>query len=206
MEFNNYALFYNRETIGDILMIVFDENTRPNEVIKNDNVVTLKKDGEIIGINIFNISEVMKIKAKGLIPVVDEKILSVINSILRNANVPELKEKKDSGFRVARIVNIDEHPDSEHLHICDVDVGESETLQIVCGAANAKKDLLCVCAMPFTFMPSGKQIIPGKLLGIESNGMLCSGRELGLDGFEGKRGLLELNENEYKVGEDFFKI
>ena len=52
-------------------------------------------------------------------------------------------------------------------------------------------------------MPSGRQIIPGKLLGIESYGMLCSGRELALEGYENKRGLLELDDN-YKVGSDFF--
>ena len=110
----------------------------------------------------------------------------------------------ESGFRVAKIVDIDEHPDSEHLHICMVDIGDKEPLQIVCGASNARKDLVCVCATPFTFMPNGQQIIPNKLLGIQSNGMLCSGRELNLEGYEGKRGLLELSD-EYKVGTDFWK-
>ena len=80
---------------------------------------------------------------------------------------------------------------------------KDKELQIVCGAFNAKKDLICVCALPYAFMPSGKQIIPGKLLGIDSNGMLCSGRELSLDGYENKRGLLELDDT-YKVGSDFF--
>lgn len=199
-----YAMFYNHSHVGDVLLIVFDEAARPNEVIKNGDVVFLKKDGEVVGINIFNIGSVMKIKANGLIPIVSDEILNVINSILKNAGFEELPKKDSSGFKIAKIVEIDEHPDSEHLHICDVDVGEEKTLQIVCGAANARKDLLCVCAMPLTFMPNGKQIVPGKLLGIESNGMLCSGRELGLEGYENKRGLLELDPSEYKVGEDFF--
>ena len=200
---NRYALFYNYKTIGDVLLIVFKPLEIPDEVVKKDDVVILKKNSEIIGINIFNISKIMKIKANGYIPIIEDKVLAVINHILENHDEKPLEKLNDSGFRVAKIVEIEEHPESEHLHICKVDVGHNDYLEIVCGAFNARKDLLCVCAMPFTFMPSGRQIVPGKLLGVESYGMLCSGRELGLEGYENKRGLLELNEN-YKVGTDFF--
>lgn len=200
---DRYGVFYNYKTIGDVLLIIFDQRENPDEVIKQDDVVVIKKNKKIIGINIFNISKIMKIKANGFIPLLDDKVLDVINHILENHNLPILEKQKNSGFVVAKITNIEEHPDSDHLHICNVDVGEDNELQIVCGAFNAKKDLICVCALPYAFMPSGKQIIPGKLLGIDSNGMLCSGRELSLDGYENKRGLLELDDT-YKIGSDFF--
>ena len=200
---DRYGVFYNYKTIGDVLLIIFDQRENPDEVIKQDDVVVIKKNKKIIGINIFNISKIMKIKANGFIPLLDDKVLDVINHILENHNLPILEKQINSGFVVAKITNIEEHPDSDHLHICNVDVGEDKELQIVCGAFNAKKDLICVCALPYAFMPSGKQIIPGKLLGIDSNGMLCSGRELSLDGYENKRGLLELDDT-YKVGSDFF--
>ncbi len=200
---DRYGVFYNYKTIGDVLLIIFDQRENPDEVIKQDDVVVIKKNKKIIGINIFNISKIMKIKANGFIPLLDDKVLDVINHILENHNLPILEKQKNSGFVVAKITNIEEHPDSDHLHICNVDVGEDKELQIVCGAFNAKKDLICVCALPYAFMPSGKQIIPGKLLGIDSNGMLCSGRELSLDGYENKRGLLELDDT-YKIGSDFF--
>ena len=200
---DRYGVFYNYKTMGDVLLIIFDQRENPDEVIKQDDVVVIKKNKKIIGINIFNISKIMKIKANGFIPLLDDKVLDVINHILENHNLPILEKQKNSGFVVAKITNIEEHPDSDHLHICNVDVGEDKELQIVCGAFNAKKDLICVCALPYAFMPSGKQIIPGKLLGIDSNGMLCSGRELSLDGYENKRGLLELDDT-YKVGSDFF--
>ena len=200
---DRYGVFYNYKTIGDVLLIIFDQRENPDEVIKQDDVVVIKKNNKIIGINIFNISKIMKIKANGFIPLLDDKVLDVINHILENHNLPILEKQKNSGFVVAKITNIEEHPDSDHLHICNVDVGEDNELQIVCGAFNAKKDLICVCALPYAFMPSGKQIIPGKLLGIDSNGMLCSGRELSLDGYENKRGLLELDDT-YKIGSDFF--
>lgn len=199
-----YALYYDYETIGDVLLVVIKPTIIPTKEVKINDVVALYNKDELIGINIFNISKVIKIKAKGLIPLINEDILNVINHILENANLEKLPIQIESGFRVAKIVDIDEHPDSEHLHICMVDIGDKEPLQIVCGASNARKDLVCVCATPFTFMPNGQQIIPNKLLGIQSNGMLCSGRELNLEGYEGKRGLLELSD-EYKVGTDFWK-
>lgn len=199
-----YALYYDFETIGDVLLVVIKPTVIPTKEVKINDVVALYNKDELIGINIFNISKVIKIKAKGLIPLINEDILNVINHILENANLEKLPIQIESGFRVAKIVDIDEHPDSEHLHICMVDIGDKEPLQIVCGASNARKDLVCVCATPFTFMPNGQQIIPNKLLGIQSNGMLCSGRELNLEGYEGKRGLLELSD-EYKVGTDFWK-
>ena len=199
-----YAFYYDYESIGDVLLIVINSSSEiPNKVIKKDDVTILYKNDELIGINIFNISKVLKIKAKGFIPLVNEKILDVINHIIENAGLEKLPLQKESGFRVAKIIEIEDHPDSDHLHICTVDVGDKEPLQIVCGAFNARKDLICVCAMPYTFMPNGAQIIPDKLIGIDSYGMLCSGRELNLEGYEGKRGLLELNNN-YKVGTDFW--
>jgi EMAP domain len=200
-----YAIYYNYKTIGDVLLIIFDSNLKPDKVIKEEDVVSLYRENNLIGINIFNISEIIKIKADGLIPVLNEKMLLVINDILKNHNLPILDYQKESGFKVAKILTCEEHPDSEHLHVLTVDVGEEKPLDIVCGAINARAGLLCVCATPFTFMPNGQQIIPSKLLGIQSNGMLCSGRELNLPGYENTHGLLELDEN-YKVGSDFFKL
>lgn len=199
-----YGCYYNYKTIGDVLLIEFKVNEYPTKVVKKDDVVALyNNNDELVGINIFNISNVVKIKADGFIHHLNKEVLDVINSILKNAGIKELNYQEGSGFKVAKIIDIEEHPDSEHLHICKVDVGEKEPLQIVCGAFNARLDLKCVCALPYTFMPDGKEIIPGKLLKVDSYGMLCSGRELGLPGYEKIHGLLELDDT-YEVGKDFF--
>lgn len=198
-----YGCYYNHKTIGDVLLIEIEPNVFPNREVKNGDVVALYKDENLVGINIFNISDIVKIKADGFIHHLNKEVLDVINSRLKNAGLDELPYQEGSGFKVAQIIDIEEHPDSDHLHICKVDVGENEPLQIVCGAFNAKLNLKCVCALPYTFMPDGKQIIPGKLLKIDSYGMLCSGRELGLPGYEKVHGLLELDDT-YTVGKDFF--
>lgn len=198
-----YGCYYNHKTIGDILLIEIKPSIFPNRYEKHNDVVALYKDEELVGINIFNISDIVKIKANGFIHHLNKEVLNVINIKIKNAGLSELPYQEGSGFKVAQIIDIEEHPDSDHLHICKVDVGKEEPLQIVCGAYNARLNLKCVCALPYTFMPDGKQIVPGKLLKIDSYGMLCSGRELALDGYEKIHGLLELDDT-YKVGDDFF--
>ena len=92
---------------------------------------------------------------------------------------------------VGRIASIAAHPDAERLRVCKVDVGAPELLQIVCGAANARVDLRAPCALPGARLPGGTEIKVGALRGVESHGMLCSAKELGLA--EKSDGLMELD-------------
>ncbi len=93
------------------------------------------------------------------------------------------------GVFVAEIVAAEKHPDADKLRVCKVDIGRGEPLQIVCGAPNARVGLKAPLATVGTRIGE-ITIKPAKLRGIESNGMLCSGRELGLD--SDADGLLEL--------------
>ncbi|WP_269791589.1 phenylalanine--tRNA ligase subunit beta [Stenotrophomonas sp. Iso1] len=90
---------------------------------------------------------------------------------------------------VARIVEAERHPEADRLQVCKVDAGEGELLQIVCGAPNARVGLVAPLAMVGAQIGELK-IKPAKLRGVESNGMLCSAKELGLD--NDASGLLEL--------------
>ena len=90
---------------------------------------------------------------------------------------------------VARIVEAERHPEADRLQVCRVDAGQAELLQIVCGAPNARPGLVAPLAMVGAQIGELK-IKPAKLRGVESNGMLCSAKELGLD--NDASGLLEL--------------
>lgn len=90
---------------------------------------------------------------------------------------------------VARIVEAVRHPEADRLQVCRVDAGQGELLQIVCGAPNARPGLVAPLAMVGAQIGELK-IKPAKLRGVESNGMLCSAKELGLD--NDASGLLEL--------------
>lgn len=100
-----------------------------------------------------------------------------------------------SGIVVGEIKEAAQHPDADRLRVCQVDVGAPELLNIVCGAPNARVGIKIPCAMVGAELPPGPDGKPfkikiGKLRGVQSYGMLCSAKELGID--EDASGLLEL--------------
>lgn len=85
-----------------------------------------------------------------------------------------------SGVVVGHIVEIAPHPDADKLRVCKVDDGSGELLQIVCGAPNAAAGLKVPLARVGAELPGGMKIGVAKMRGVQSSGMLCSARELGL--------------------------
>jgi phenylalanyl-tRNA synthetase beta chain len=106
---------------------------------------------------------------------------------------------------IAQILSAEQHPDADRLRVCKVDAGTGQELQIVCGAPNARAGIKIPCAMVGAELPPAEMggkpfmIKVGKLRGVESQGMLCSGRELGLG--DDHEGILELPADA-PVGED----
>lgn len=85
-----------------------------------------------------------------------------------------------TGVVVAKVVTCRDHENSDHLHVCEVDAGTGELLQIVCGAPNVKSGVRVPCALIGAELPGGFKIKKSKLRGVVSMGMLCSARELGI--------------------------
>ena len=85
-----------------------------------------------------------------------------------------------SSIRVGHVVECANHPESDHLHICKVDAGQGEPLDIVCGAPNVARGQKVPVALVGSVMPGGLVIKKAKLRGAPSHGMICSERELGL--------------------------
>ncbi len=109
---------------------------------------------------------------------------------------------------VGKILEIVPHPDSDHMVVCQVDVGRDAPVQIVTGANNLKVGDLVPAALHVAKLPGGKEIRRGKLRGVESGGMLCSLSELGLTTHDFPNavedGILVLDE-EWPVGTDAVK-
>jgi len=95
-----------------------------------------------------------------------------------------------AGVVVAEIVATEKHPEADRLQVCKVNAGQGELLQIVCGAPNARVGIKVPLAMVGASLPDGMSIKAAKLRGVESFGMLCSAKELGIDA--DASGLLEL--------------
>ena len=86
-----------------------------------------------------------------------------------------------SNVVVGRILSMEHHPDSDHMWVCQLDVGQAEPVQIVTGAWNIHTGDMVPVALHKSTLPGGKKIEKGKLRGVLSNGMLCSLKELNLD-------------------------
>ncbi|MGB4498976.1 MAG: phenylalanine--tRNA ligase subunit beta [Methylococcaceae bacterium] len=95
-----------------------------------------------------------------------------------------------SGVVVGEVLETEQHPDADKLRVCKVNVGEAEPLQIVCGAANVRPGLKIPASVIGAVLPGDFKIKKSKLRGVESFGMLCSAKELGL--VAEAEGLMEL--------------
>ena len=98
----------------------------------------------------------------------------------------------DDHFVVGEVLTCDPHPDSDHMHVCTVDVGNGEKLGIVCGAPNCRAGLKVAVAKIGAVIPDGGfKIKPAKLRGVPSSGMLCSAKELAIS--QDHSGIMELD-------------
>ncbi len=121
----------------------------------------------------------------------------------------ETYERMDAEIKnvvVGKVVSMVRHPNSDHMFICQVDVGKEELVQIVTGAQNVHEGDLVPAALHNSWLPGGVHITKGKLRGEKSNGMLCSFTELGLtqNDLPGvfADGIWILNEEDCTVGQD----
>ena len=105
-------------------------------------------------------------------------------------NVEAVETKHIDNLVIGEVLECVDHPDSDHLHICKVNIGDSVT-QIVCGAKNVKAGIRVIVALPGCILPGNVEIKAGKIRGEESNGMICALFELGVE---------EKNEENYNKG------
>ena len=141
---------------------------------------------------------------------IDVDIKTLAEDMTRVGNEYDSAEKliNASNLVVGEVLECVDHPDSDHLHVCQVNVG-TEVLQIVCGAPNVRKGLKVIVALDGAVLPGDFKIKKSMKRGVESCGMLCSLAELGLEAKflteADKEGIHELPENA-KVGEDPIKV
>ena len=95
-------------------------------------------------------------------------------------NVEKVITNHIDNLVIGEIVSCKDHPNSDHLHICMVNVGD-EVKQIVCGAPNVREGLKVIVSLPGAILPGNVEIKAGKIRGEESNGMICALFELGLE-------------------------
>ncbi|MEB3416211.1 phenylalanine--tRNA ligase subunit beta [Alteriqipengyuania sp. WL0013] len=109
------------------------------------------------------------------------EIAAALNAIGHEVEGIEDPAQKLRGFRVAEVLTAAPHPDADKLQVLSVDTGEGDPLQVVCGAPNARAGMKGVLGLPGAVVPAnGMELRKSKIRGVESNGMMCSVRELEL--------------------------
>jgi phenylalanyl-tRNA synthetase beta chain len=120
-----------------------------------------------------------------------EQIAATLNAIGLEVEGIENPAEKLAGFRIARVLTAERHPNADKLQVLSVDTGEGDSLQVVCGAPNARAGLVGVLGLPGAVVPAGGfELKKSVIRGVESNGMMCSVRELELG--EEHDGIIEL--------------
>ena len=119
-------------------------------------------------------------------------------------NVEKVITNKIDNLVIGEVKSCALHPDSDHLHLCMVDIGKEELQQIICGAPNVREGLKVIVALPGAVLPGDFAIKSSKIRGVESNGMICALYELGLEEKNDAtyaKGIEELN-SDAPVGKD----
>lgn len=186
-----YNAFYLRDKT--LVIRIKDLETTSNKMIE-DICVLYNKD-DVIAYNFFNVDIDLAYGKQEL----NNDLHDYINKRLKAINHQGLELDLHDYFVVGYVKECNKHKDSNKLNVCKVDI-KDDTLQIVCGASNVKEDIKVVVAKVGAVLKDGTWLKKGKLMGVESNGMICSSKELGLS--EESNGILIL-EDTYNIGDAF---
>ena len=171
--------FYNKKMLGETLLITIQSKEEVTYEDKKNITLIKDENGALVGLNIFNV-ENLKLDGEGSIDLTEDQKEILQKRLEKNGIKIDLEGNNDEFFVVGEVLSCEKQPDADKLKVTEVKINEEETLQIVCGAPNVEAGQKVVVALSGAMMPSGLLIKKSKLRGVESNGMLCSKRELGL--------------------------
>jgi len=195
-----WGIFYNE--LFNVLMVT--KNSQSKVTIETKPNLTLIKDEqtqEIISFNLFDVDSEL-----GLYQGYNSFNVKAINYIQTQVK-DFLDFEQKTQFVIGYVEECEPIPNT-HLHKTKVRVNDNKLLTIVCGANNIMEGQYVVVALIGAWMPNGSQILPGKLYGIESQGMITSANELNLKNHPfNKTGIISLPmKYQHDVGQDFFAI
>ena len=111
----NYAMYYSYKGIGDVVIIIFDNTKNPTRSEKRHRVTVIYNGDEIIGYNIFDIKEIIKIRNEGMIYYPSSTLISIINSILKNEKLPLIDVKEQSGYIIGSVQEVTKIENEKYL-------------------------------------------------------------------------------------------
>ncbi|MEJ7173193.1 YtpR family tRNA-binding protein [Staphylococcus caprae] len=195
-------LFYNPQGVGDVAFLQIEPTDGVFEYNKQNDVVEITKEGQVVGYNVFDASKKVNIEGNGHIKLTSE-IINALQQAISDAGFNyQLDTDLSPKFVVGYVETKEKHPDADKLSVLNVNVG-NDTLQIVCGAPNVEAGQKVVVAKVGAVMPSGMVIKDAELRGVASSGMICSMKELNLPNAPQEKGIMVLSDD-YEIGQAFF--
>ena len=195
----NYAIYYSYKEIGDVVIILFDNAKNATSTIRKNRVSVIYHDNEIIGYNIFDIKDIIKIKSEGMIYFPSNVLVSIINSVLQNEKLETLEYKTSSGYLIAQVDEIKGIDNEKSL--LSLSIGNDIFHSVVknCSLKNGDK---VVIVQEGTFLNNGEMFKETNYENIKINAHVCTGVELGITNIDG---ILSLD-NDSVIGDDFFLL
>ncbi|QYN54963.1 DUF4479 and tRNA-binding domain-containing protein [Lactobacillus panisapium] len=194
----------NKQSYPNTLIVILGRDQGKSEYEEKEDITRITDEkGNVTGYNFFNVDQVIDYdKLPNGEVKLSEKDLAALNQKLADAGFDDKLAYGKPTLVYGYVKTCEKHPDSDHLHVTTIDVGNGEEHQIVCGAPNIAQGQKVVVALPGTLMPNGQMIWPGKLRSVDSYGMICSARELGLEHAPQKRGIMVVPDD-FSVGDAF---
>lgn len=202
---------YNQPALGDVLLLLTAPGRGDVHFQQSGDLVRIN-DGKdhLLGYNLLHASHYLPELGtyQGQVFLTDAMIAK-LNTLLQAENFADvLTDDQAARFVVGYVQSVKPHPDSDHLQITQTQIGSDpdQTVQIVSGSPNMQADIKVVVAKVGAMMPSGQIIWPGALRGVESDGMIVSGRELALPNAPQQPGALILPADFAPVGAPFDRL
>ena len=194
-----YRFFYNPDNVGDVLFVVVDPEAIPNKVVERDGLTALYRDDVLVGANLFGVGEAFGLTEKGMIVKIDEKLFCNVNEQFSKNGLEPLAKNVDSGYLVARVTKLEEHPLDERCNIVTLDLGGKE-LTTVSRYANLEEGMRIVVAIDGCIKFDGTAFHKKIVRNIPIECEVCSPFDLRLNE-EGKSAFVVTDK---APGEDFF--
>ncbi|GAA3608459.1 YtpR family tRNA-binding protein [Secundilactobacillus similis] len=196
---------YNQKALGDVL-IIYVAPDADEQAVETKGAFTRifnPENDQTLGYNVDAVSKILgPLDVNGQVWLTEAQVDQLNAGLTAAGFKPDLEADLESKFIVGYVETTEPHPDSNHMLVTKTRVADGKTLQIVSGSPNMQADIKVVVAEIGAMMPNGQIIWPGKLRGVESDGMISSGRELQIPNAPDRPGALILPDD-YEVGQPF---
>ena len=189
----HYSIFYSYKGIGDVLIVIFNNESKPTHHERKGQVEVIYHEQEVIGYNIFDISKIIKIKTSGLIYLPSKELISIINALLRNNGLEELEVQTNSGYIIGEVVDIKPYQEKK---IVSVDIGK-EVVKAYTKEVINLKDKVVVATL-------GTRLNDSRIVKMieDTNAFICTEKDLQIS----ESDTILILDNEEENGKDFFTM